>query len=87
MYAEVDALIEKATLTMQGRGDGAIVELCEKIICLLASLGLVLFNVRLKPMSVGVHFDNRYGLSIKADNMVKLAAKIFRSGFSMECMY
>ena len=81
MYAEVDALIEKATLTMQGRGDGAIVELCEKILCLLAALGLVLWNVRLKPLSVGVHFDNRDGLGIKADYMVKLAAKIFRSGF------
>ena len=80
-HREIDALMEKAASVLKGKKVDAIVALCEKVLSLLAIIGLVVYNVSIKPMNVGVHFDNRYGLGIKADYMQKLAAKIFRSGF------
>jgi len=66
---------------LQGEKDGAIVALCEKVLKLLLVIGLAIENVILHPLTVGVHFDNRYGVGIKAEYMHKLAAKIYRSGF------
>ena len=66
---------------MQGKRVDAIVAICEKVLGLLAVIGLVAYNVVIKPMNVGVHPASRYGLGVKADYMQKLAAKIFRSGF------
>ena len=80
-YAEIDCLMEKAASVMKGKKKDAIVAICENLISLLAIIGLVVYNVSIKAMNVGVHFDNRYGLGIKADFMQKRAAKIFRSGF------
>ena len=78
---KIDTLMKEAKSAMQGKKKGAIVAICEKVISLLAIAGLAVFNVVIKPMNVGVHPDNRYGLGVKAEYMHKLAAKIFRSGF------
>ena len=80
-YSEIDGLMDKAAAAIKGKKQDAIVAICEKVISLLAIIGLATFNVVIKPMNVGVHPDNRYGLGVKADYMQKLAAKIFRSGF------
>ena len=80
-HAEIAGLMENAASVLKGKKQDAIVAICEKAISLLAIIGLATFNVVIKPMNVGVHPDNRYGLGVKADYMQKLAAKIFRSGF------
>ena len=80
-YSEIDGLMEKAASAIKVKKQDAIVAICEKVISLLTTIGLAMHNVVIKPMNVGVHPDNRYGLGVKADYMQKLAAKIFRSGF------
>ena len=79
--AEIDALMQKAAATLQGKSEGAIVAMCERVLDLLVGVGLVMLNVSINPMQVGIHYDNRYGLGVKVDYMHGLAAKIFRSGF------
>jgi len=78
---EVSALMAEAKSLIGGTEDGAIVALCEKVLKLLVAIGLVLLNVAINPMSVGVHFDNRDGLGIKAEWVHELASKIVRFGF------
>ena len=80
-FAEIDKLMQTVDNVLQGKKKDAIVALCEKVLSLLAIIGLVVYNVTIKAMNVGVHFDNRYGLGVKADYMQKLGTKIFRSGF------
>ena len=71
----------EAESIIRGTDDGAIVALCEKVLKLLAAIGLVLLNVAINPMLVGVHPDSRDGLGIKTDWMHRLAFKIMRFGF------
>ena len=59
---EVSALMAEAESLIGGTEDGAIVALCEKVLKLLAAIGLVFFNVAINPMLVGVHVDSRDGL-------------------------
>ena len=80
-YAEVDKLMNDVRKVLSGQKKDAIVALCEKVLKLLSIIGLVVYNVQIRPHHVGVHPDNRYGLGVKAELMVKLAIQIFRSGF------
>ena len=83
MSAEhVDDLMAKARGLMQGKDvDGQIVAVCEDVLAYPGFLGLLIENVVIHPMSVGVHYNNRYGQGIKANFMDGIGSQIFRSGF------
>ena len=80
-FAEIDKLMQTVDNVLQGKKKDAIVALCEQVIKLLHVVGLALFDVTIHALNVGVHFDNRYGLGVKARLMQILGHQIFRSGF------
>ena len=80
-YSQIDELMNNAQHVMQGTKKEAIVALCENVLRLLAAIGLLTHNVLIKPMNVGVHYDNRYGLGIKSGYVAILGGSLFRSGF------
>ena len=46
---EIDNLMKHAKSVLHGKNDGAIAAMCEKVIELLALVGLVIYNVVIKP--------------------------------------
>ena len=70
------------TIDIKHAGRTKIVSVFESILDLLKDDGLVRFNQRLAPKSVGVHPSNRYGFGVSSAAVHRLGKKIVGMGWS-----